>query len=408
MFKNVCDLICQNKNVLMLVVVSLYILALESVLTGMAFPISFIITCFFSFSIIKNYLPIKTTLILILIFYIGIFNTNFRLKNYDELLNIAPVNATIYGKIISIPQIKDNSKTKFFFDVRKIEYDNIVKTFSSEKTFVTVNSVKNLKIYDSYKIEGRLSLPFKAGNPSQFDYGNYLRNYGAYSVFYNNAGDDSIIKIQESKTRFEVILQRINSTREKIIKKHSEYLKTPNIDILGGIVFGDDAVPPPEHIKQSFINSGLLHILAASGMNVGFIFSFFYIFFSILRVNYKLNISACILMVLVYSLMTGLGVSVIRATCMLVFVLIGKLIDRDANSVALLAFVAFLMLLYNPLFVNDVGFQLSFAATFGLLLFMPYIATSKNRIINWSIGMITVPVIAQLWVMPIQIFYFKL
>ena len=63
-------------------------------------------------------------------------------------------------------------------------------------------------------------------------------------------------------------------------------------------------------------------------------------------------------MILIYSLMTGLGPSVVRATFMLVFVLLGKLIDRDAHSVALLAFVAFIMLLYNPMYINDVGFQL--------------------------------------------------
>jgi ComEC/Rec2-related protein len=71
-------------------------------------------------------------------------------------------------------------------------------------------------------------------------------------------------------------------------------------------------------------------------------------------------------MVLIYSLMTGLGASVIRATAMLLFVLAGKLIDRDAHSVSLLSFVALLMLIYNPLWINDVGFQLSFAACIGI------------------------------------------
>ena len=172
-------------------------------------------------------------------------------------------------------------------------------------------------------------------------------------------------------------------------------------------MFGDDAVSPPENIKQSFINSGLLHILAASGMNVAFIFSFFFFFLSALKVNYKVNISAGIVMVIVYSLMTGLGASVVRATFMLVFVLIGKLIDRDAHSISLLAFVAFLMLLYNPMYINDVGFQLSFIVTFGLLIMTPFLMRGKNKFVNWVIGTVSIPIIAQLWVMPIQIFYFN-
>ena len=78
-------------------------------------------------------------------------------------------------------------------------------------------------------------------------------------------------------------LQRINNFREDIISVHSKYLKSPNLEILGGIVFGDDAVSPPKNIKQSFINSGLLHILAASGMNVAFIYSFFFFLYVIIQ-----------------------------------------------------------------------------------------------------------------------------
>ena len=162
-----------------------------------------------------------------------------------------------------------------------------------------------------------------------------------------------------------------------------------------------------ENIKQSFINSGLLHILAASGMNVAFIYSFFFLILNFFRVPFRVNIIFCILMVLIYVLMTGLGASVLRAALMLIFVLIGKLIDRDAHSIALLSFVALLMLLYNPMYINDVGFQLSFIVTFGLLIMTPLLLKSGNKFINWLIGAVSIPIIAQLWVIPIQIFYFN-
>jgi competence protein ComEC len=92
---------------------------------------------------------------------------------------------------------------------------------------------------------------------------------------------------------------------------------------------------------------------------------------------------------------------------MLVFVLIGKLIDRDAHSVSLLSFVALLMLIYNPLFINDVGFQLSFIVTFGIIVMAPPLAGVKNKILNFIVGTVSIPVIAQLWVIPIQVFYFS-
>ena len=65
---------------------------------------------------------------------------------------------------------------------------------------------------------------------------------------------------------------------------------------------------------------------------------------------------------------------------MLFFVLIGKLIDRDAHSISLLSFVALLMLIYNPMLINDVGFQLSFIVTFGILLTGAAVIRFNNKV----------------------------
>ena len=414
MIREVCNSIYHNKNLLMLTTAGIYILALFSTFSGLTVLFGFIITLIFVFACLKNLFPIKVILVWTVIFYLGIINTSARLKDTDDLLNLTPINSTIYGKIISIPENKSSDKVRFFFDVKKIEYDGITKELQKEKTLVTLNTTDKLHIYDSYKIRGRLSAPFKAGNPSQFDYSSYLRNFNTYSVFYGRnpySMKDLDVpcyeKLENDNTLKEKILKRINNYREEILDVHSNYLKSPNLEILGGIVFGDDAVSPPEEIKQSFVNSGLLHILAASGMNVAFIFSFFFFFLNLFRINYKINISVCILAVITYILMTGLGASVVRAGLMLIFVLIGKLIDRDAHSVSLLSFVAFLMLLYNPMYVNNVGFQLSFIVTFGLLIMTPLLVKGSNRFVNWIIGTVSIPIIAQLWVIPIQIFYFN-
>ena len=407
MLRDIYNSVCHNKNILMLFTAGIYIFH-----AGM---FAVLLSVLHIFSVIKDVFPLKIIIIWTVVFGVGIFNTNFRLQKTDNLLNLAPVNSVIYGKIISIPESRGDNKIKFFFKVNKIEYDGMVKEFGNEKTLVSMDLPDDkFNIYDSYKIRGRLSPPFKAGNPSQFDYGNYLRNHSAYSVFYGHnpySMKDLDVpcyeKLNVEKSNPEKVLQWINNSREHILKIHSHYLKSPYLEILGGIVFGDDAVSPPDNIKQSFINSGLLHILAASGMNVAFIYSFFFFLLNLFKVNYRVNISVCILAVLAYVLMTGLGASVVRAALMLLFVLVGKLIDRDAHSIALLAFVAFLMLLYNPLYINDVGFQLSFVVTFGLLVMTPYLIKSKHQFFNWIISSIAIPVIAQLWVIPIQIFYFN-
>lgn len=392
----------------MLITASIYMLAVFATLSGNLLLFSILLSIGLIILIIKDSFPLKYILVALLIFYIGVINTSLRLKDVDELLNLAPINSEITGTIVSIPQGQTEDKPKFFFDVDKIKFGSAEKGVKDEKVLVTYNAkegetFEGLRLYNSCVLTGRLSAPFKAGNPSQFDYGNYLRNHNAYAVFYAK----SYKVLDNSPTFKERSLQKINNFREEIISVHSKYLKSPNLEILGGIVFGDDAVSPPKNIKQSFINSGLLHILAASGMNVAFIYSFFFMFMSIFKTPFKLKVALGMCMVVIYSLMTGLGASVIRATCMLLFVLAGKLIDRDAHSISLLSFVALLMLLYNPLFINDVGFQLSFIVTFGILIMAPIIPVFKNKLLNFLSGTITIPVIAQLWVMPIQIFYFS-
>ena len=406
MLNRLCNTVIQNKNVLMLISTLVYMLSLVSVITEAVFAYVLLLTLIFIFFVLKNLFPIKYIIVWTILFYIGVFNTSIRIRDTDELLNLTPVNCEITGTIISIPQEISEGKSKFFFDVKEIKFDSVEKELQIEKVLVNINSKvqdTDLKLYNKVKLTGRLSPPFKAGNPSQFDYGNYLRNHDAYAVFYAK----SFEKLDTSYSLKAKTLQKISDYRENVIRIHSKYLPSPNLEILGGIVFGDDAVSPPKNIKNSFANSGLLHILAASGMNVAFIYGFFFWLLSLFRVKFKLNVLFGMSMVIVYSLMTGLGASIIRATGMLLFVLIGKLIDRDAHSISLLSFVALLMLLYNPLFINDVGFQLSFIVTFGILIMAPAIMRFNNRFLDYISGTVTIPAIAQLWVIPIQIFYFS-
>lgn len=358
------------------------------------------------FILFKKYISYKYVLFWIFIFYFGFFNSYCRIKTSDKLLELAPADGVITGQIVTIPTGNSAEKVKFFFKVNKLNDITI-----TGKTLVTLNdeegNFENFNIGDTYTIKGKLRPPFKASNPSQFDYGKYLRNYNTYTVFYADKADCTEQKVKlNAKWKF---LQELNNVRNRIIKTHSQFLQSPNIEILGGIVFGDDAVAPPDYIKASFVNSGLLHILAASGMNVAFIYGFWFFILRRLRVPFKITVISGMLVIILYTLMTGLGPSLIRAALMLLFILAGKLIDRDAHSVALLALVATLMLIYNPAYINDVGFQLSFLVTFGLLTTANAVLAKLQqfKIPDWLSASILIPIIAQVWVAPIQMFYFN-
>lgn len=395
--------ITQNKNFMMFFASITFMCGILSCFYGYAIIFGSLITLILLASYYLRLFSFKKVLVLILIFYGGFFLTFCKIKSYDDLFQIVPIQASITGRIVSIPYSDGNNKTKFFFQVEKIKDKQV-----SGKTFVTISENPTdtpLNIGEKLTLKGKIRKPFNSTNPSQFDYSSYLRNFNTFTTTYANYSDIKIEKDSLSlKWRF---LQYLNNTRNRILKVHSQFLKSPNLEILGGIVFGDDAVAPPDYIKTSFINSGLLHILAASGMNVAFIFTFWFIILKFLKVPYKPRVLTGMLVVILYTLMTGLGASVIRAALMLLFVLAGKLIDRDTHSVSLLSLVAVLMLIYNPAYINDVSFQLSFFVTFGLLTTANFLSKKFEKIPDWIKAPVLIPIVAQIWIAPIQMFYFN-
>lgn len=408
--KEIMNDILQNKNILMLAVTVSYVLGLYAYFTDKPILFAGIFTVCSLLLLLKD-VSYKIILIWIGIFYFGFFNANLRIKNYDELFKIAPCDAKISGQIVSIPNSNIKNNKKFFFNVDSVvvngkKYENI-----NNKTLVGINDFSdspdfsNLKIGCYYEIDGKLRRPFTSTNPSQFSYAGYLKNFRVYTTFYADEPDMHEISHQAS-VKWKLI-KYLNKKRTEILSTHSKYIKSPNIEVLGGVIFGDDAVSPPDYIKTSFIHSGLLHILAASGMNVGFISAFLFFFMRWLRIPFRIQMLVGIFATILYCLMTGLGASVIRAGLMLIFVLLGKLIDRDSNTISLLSFVGMLMLIYNPAFINDVGFQLSFIVTLGIVItgeaIMKYIEWMPSMIS----GSIFIPIIAQFWVLPIQMFYFN-
>ena len=396
----------EKKNTIMLITSLSFIVGIASYFNNCELIFGILFTIFAIIIILKTKLSFRFLLVWVVVFYLGFFSAYFRIENSDNLAKLAPANLEITGRVISIPNSGMSGKTKFFMAVEKVNG----KDFEG-KTFVNISDENNdfsmFNVGNIYKINGNLRLPFRASNPSQFDYGKYLRNFDVFTIVYAETSDCEYIKTElPLKWRF---MQKLNNVRNRILKTHSKYLKSPNLEILGGVVFGDDAVSPPDYIKDSFTNSGLLHILAASGMNVAFIYGFWFYILSLLKVPYKPRVISGMGVVILYTLMTGLGASVIRAALMLLFVLAGKLIDRDSHSISLLSFVAFLMLLYNPAFLNDVGFQLSFLVTFGIVCTADVIMKrfEGNRIVYKILGALLIPIVAQIWVIPLQMFYFN-
>ncbi|MDD3149484.1 MAG: DNA internalization-related competence protein ComEC/Rec2 [Candidatus Gastranaerophilales bacterium] len=358
----------------------------------------------------------------------GIYYNDFRIPVEDYLAKISPTTIVVKGRVVSLPEVQKH-KSKFEFKVFSYKKGDTWNNINS-KTLVQSykTDISKIKIGDILEIKGEVKKPHFATNPGEFDYQKFLNNKNIFTIFYLK----KINSHAPPSDFFWKSIQNLNNLREKIILLHKKHIPSPKIELLGGIVFGDTAVAAPESVEQDFIHSGLSHLIAASGMNVGFIFAVCFLICSILKIPYKPTIVFSGALVLLYAAMTGFPPSITRATLMLEFILLGKFLDRKSDNLMLLILVCVLLVLYNPRMLTDVGFQLSFLVTFGLLFTLPlmekiigktnevikiedFCVNFKNEKIQnfikktpeYIVGIITMPIIAQIWAFPIQVFHFN-
>ena len=388
-------------------------LVLIAAISFFALNIGFISAAFFLFVLlllVHQKIFSKTfASVLLIIFLLSGFYYNAAATDRDNLSELAPSkNITATGRIISLPDKTLSGRTRFFFKVYTIEKNGKTKKIENSKTVVNIYDNKRrfeqLNIGDVIEITGNLNIPFDSQNPSQFSYRNYLKDKKVFTTI-SSRGEN--YELKKDRNIFWSFIKNINLTRDKIIKKHSQYLKSPKLELLGSIVFGDNAVGVPDSVTDSFVHSGLLHLLAASGLNVALIFGIWFFLLAKLNINYRVNILSGMAVILVYMLMTGLPPSITRAGIMLELALLAKLIDRKSEAMTLLAVVGAAMLLYNPLYIKDISFQLSFIVTFGLIFCAKLINHKFNLIPLWASSAVLIPIIAQLWVLGFQVFYFN-
>lgn len=383
-----------------------FILSLSFCALNLGWQVLFLFIVFLFVIIKKNIFSAVFSTVLIIIWIFGCVYFEFRAHKFDELSLKAPLeNATLTGRIVSLPDFSPNlGKASFFMKVYSINTQNIKKA----KTVVTIydkqRRFESLQIGDVITIKGKLNKPFAPQNPSQFNYKEYLKNKNIFTTFSSKEDQFEIIN---NSNFFWSFIREINLIRDNIIKKHSQFLKSPRIELMGSVVFGDRAVGVPDYVQDNFIHSGLLHLLAASGLNVALIFGIWFFILSKFRVNYRFNVLSGMFIILFYMLMTGLPPSITRAGIMLELALIAKLIDRKSEAMTLLGMVGAIMLLYNPLYIKDISFQLSFIVTYGIIACGSLINKKFEPLPVGISSAIMLPLIAQMWVLGFQVFYFN-
>lgn len=245
----------------------------------------------------------------------------------------------------------------------------------------------------------------------QFHYADTLLIEGSLKERVLDSGD-SILTLSYPKIEFlennpstplRVFLAIPSFIRQKAISIFEKTLPPTSSSLLLGIVFGVKESLPAD-FSESLRISGVFHVVAASGMNVtmvgGFLSSVFGWFF-----KRQLAIFLSICGICLYAVLAGLDPPIVRASIMGILVFTARILGRQTLSLYGLFLAAFTMLMWLPNLVSDIGFQLSFSATLGLLYIQPILEKGKHikKFINNSIlgeGLVTT-VAAQAATLPI-------
>ncbi len=263
---------------------------------------------------------------------------------------------------------------------------------------------------DEIYFYARIYKPLNKGDADEFDYAAYLLRQGISGTAYANAQN----WIKAGGKRALTWKQSALKIREKLISAYRSWgFSDKELAVIAALTLGDKSMLD-DSLKNSYSIAGASHILALSGLHLGIVAGILssLLFF---RPSYGhrlwLRGVLIILSLWLFAYITGLSGSVVRSAVMFTVFIIGRCLHRKGVLLNSLALAAFVMLLYNPFYLYDTGFQMSFMAVLGIALFMPvfqrFRIISNNRIVNYLQDLVWISVAAQLGVTPLVIYYFE-
>lgn len=309
----------------------------------------------FSFKRYFRYVKIifnkKVTRIIIIFSIISNTVVLFQNYKYENLYkNLNDKNCRFNGIVVSIQ--KDKYKVKIINEKYKNTY-----------IYIYLNNEINIEYGDKIAFEGDFSSPKKNSNYKGFNYNNYLRTL----KIYGTVNIDNIKVVAKNKGN--IIFKHTNKISIKIKEKieKAKILGVNEKAILKGILVGDKN-DISEDILNDFSKSNISYILAISGMHISYMILLSSLFFNkLIGKHYSKIITS--MLIFVYMCIVNFTPSVVRAGVTGIIFIMSNFFYRKNDIWESLGVALFIILLYNPFLILDVGLQLSFAGTIGIVIF---------------------------------------
>lgn len=306
--------------------------------------------------------------------------------------NAGSEQAKVWGTVQTLPSLTASNKLRFWLNVDRTQSDRAV----TGKLYVTAPLLQGTGVYpgQAIAVAGRLYKPSAPRNPGAFSFRDYLARQGAFAGF-----SAENIELQDAQPQ-----PGWWQLRRRIVKALVRGLGSPSGQLVGSIALGRRAVDLPPDVRELFIRAGLAHILAASGFHVSLLLGSVAAIAKALQPRGRLASGLGALAL--YVGLTGISPSVARAAIMGGAGLIAQQRDRKVNPVGALLLAATGLLFVNPLWIADLGFQLSFLATLGLLVTVPTVSKWFAWLPEAISGTVAVPIAVLPWVLPLQLWTF--
>lgn len=258
-------------------------------------------------------------------------------------------------------RVISNAKIKKYSKMYTIKADN-------RKFYLNVKKKENLDYGDLVLIKGTFIKPKSNSNYRGFNYREYLKTEGIIGTI--NSNNVNLICKKNS------IFNRLFLKIKKLIQSNFD----PNIsNVMLGILLGyTDEIS--EDIREKFSESNISHILAVSGMHIGYLILLCTAVFEKVAGKRNSNIYS-ILVLILYVKLVGFSPSVVRAVIMAIMLLFSKLIYRKSDVWSSLSLSLLVLLVYNPFYIKSISLLFSYLATLGITIYLK-IFSVKNKIIN--------------------------
>lgn len=267
------------------------------------------------------------------------------------------------------------------------------------------NSSFKLKYGDKIEFYLEYEKPSTARNYMGFDYSNYLKTKKIFGTVNLKEEDVEIISHDNSN----IILRKIYELRNLMKTKIEKLLPKETSGLCLGMLIGETS-GIEENMQENFRDSNLSHILAVSGANVSYIIVSITYIFNKMCLRKRLSKIISIILLILFMLLTGCTSSVNRACIMAILMLIAELLYRKSDVYNNLAISALILLIINPSSLLDIGFQLSYMGTIGIVFLHDKIGSFikiNNKIVKYFFEMIVVTTCANLAIIPIMMFHFN-